>query len=81
MKINLDFYSLLLSNFNPDLGPLKVDGNRHSLITEFDIEEILGLQAAGPDVSMMGESSQVESLASICDPICGYQKWLHLEVC
>lgn len=43
-EIEIDsFFALLLSNFNPNLPRLKVDGNRHILITEFDVEEIFSL--------------------------------------
>lgn len=33
------------SNFNPRSRKLKVDGHRHTLISEFDVKEILGYRA------------------------------------
>lgn len=42
-KIDCDFCSLLLSNFNPDFAQAHVAGNRHVIIIEFDVEEIFGL--------------------------------------
>lgn len=41
IKFCRDFCALLLSNFGLDLRKLKVDENRHILIIEFDVEEIL----------------------------------------
>lgn len=79
LKMNCNFFALLLSNFNPDLRRLKVDQSRYILITEVDAEEILGLRDEGSDVPMIGELSQLGSLASICDPRHGSPKVTALE--
>lgn len=50
MKIDQDLCALLVSNFNPELHRLMVVGNMHILNTEFDVEEIFGVRASGPDV-------------------------------
>lgn len=59
---------------NPNYCRLKVDGNRHILVTEFDVEEIFGLRVSGPNVFLTGEPSQLDSLAAICDLRCGPPK-------
>lgn len=79
LKMNCNFCALLLSKFNPDLRRLKVDESRYILITEVDVEEILGLRDEGFDVPMIGEPSQLGSLASICDPRHGSPKVVALE--
>lgn len=40
---NVDFFPLLVSNFNPRLCRLKIYGNMHIFMIEFDVEEILRL--------------------------------------
>lgn len=45
-KIDRDFMTLLLNNFNPDVWRLKV-GRKHILISETDVEEIFDLRSRG----------------------------------
>lgn len=71
------FYALLFSSFIPTLRRLKVDRNMHTLITKLDVQEIFGLRAFGY-LPLMGESTELESLASTYDPKCGPPKGLHL---
>lgn len=79
IKIDRDFVSLLLHSFNPNVRRLKI-GCRHILISEADVEEIFGLILTMPDVPMIGESSQLEALAAICDMRSGPPKVTALEL-
>lgn len=60
---------------------LNVDGNRHILITEFDVDDSLGLQVIRPHVPSSSELADLEALLGIYDPKCGPPKVDALEVC
>lgn len=78
-KIDRDFVALLLNNFNPDVCRLKV-GQKNTLVSETDVEEIFGIRLTEPDVPMTGESNQLEALAAICDLSSGSPKVAALEM-
>lgn len=48
---------------------LKVDVDRHILITELDIKEIPGIRASKPDVSPTCDSANIS-----------HRRWMHLKV-
>lgn len=76
LKMGHEFCASLLSNFNADLRRVKVDASKHLLITEADVEEILEPHNEGSNVRTTGETSQLDSLASICD-----LRWAALRAC
>lgn len=65
------FCSLLVRKFNLRLCRLKVDGNRHILKIELDLEEVLDFRVSDPDAQSSSKLPYLEALVGIYDPSCG----------
>lgn len=74
-----DSCALLVRNFNPWLCTLKANGDRHILITKFDVEETLDLRNLTPKFTTSGEVVDLEVLVGIYDQKFGPPKEYALE--
>lgn len=62
-----DSSALLVRNFDLPLCMLKVNGNRHIKITEFDMGEALDLKTSRSNLPSSGEVADLEILVGIYD--------------
>lgn len=81
MKIDCNICTFLLSNFNPDLHRLKVNGNRHILMTASMLKRFLTSESL--DLMFHGWVNRLRwnhwhpcGIQGV-----GHQRYLHFEVC